>query len=256
MELSRSASGISRLPNPSTKGSPIGRQASSRSVLMNVRTNDRGIDAAFIARKRVVIFDFDGTLADSVGWFCDVVNELARRYEFKETTPEQRDELRLKSPMEILSALGIPKWKLPAIAKHTRALAAQNIHRIKLFSWVGDLLFELKSNGMMIAVVSSNSAANIQFVLGPYASLIDHYETGSSLLGKSAKFKRVLKLLDVRPGEAVSVGDEVRDINAARRAGILSIGVAWGASHGDALVAAQATLAITPDDLKAFLLPQ
>ena len=60
---------------------------------MNVRPTSHGIDAAFIVRKRLVIFDFDGTLADSINWFGGVVNELARRYDFKETTPEQRDEV-------------------------------------------------------------------------------------------------------------------------------------------------------------------
>ena len=223
---------------------------------MNVHANDRAIEPALVARKRVVIFDFDGTLADSIGWFFGVVNEVARHYDFKQTTPEQRDAFRRQTPREILAALEVPKWKLPAIAKHMRALAAQNIDQIKLFGWVGDLLCELKANGVMIAVVSSNSTANIQWVLGPYAPLVDQYETGSSLFGKASKFKRVLKSFGVRAGDAVSVGDEVRDVDAARRAGIASIGVAWGASHGDALVAAQAVLAITPNDLKALLLPQ
>lgn len=222
---------------------------------MNLDTNDDRIEPAVLAHKRAVIFDFDGTLADSVDWFFSVVNQLARRYDFRESTPEQIEALRGKPPLEILAALGIPKWKLPAIAQHTRALAARHIDQIKLFGWVGQLLLELKASGMMIAVVSSNSAANIQWVLGPHAALIDHYETGSSLLGKSVKFKRVLKRLGVRPNEALSVGDEVRDIDAARRAGIASIGVAWGASHGDALVAAQAaTLATTPEHLRALLL--
>lgn len=219
--------------------------------------NEFRIEPAILARKRVVIFDFDGTLADSVEWFFGVVNQLARRYGFRESTPEQLDALRGKSPLEILTALGIPRWKLPAIARHTRALAAQHIDQIKLFDWVGELLAELKASGMLIVVVSSNSAANIEWVLGPHAAFIDHYETGASLLGKSLKFKRVLKRLGVRADEVLSVGDEVRDIDAARRAGIASIGVAWGASHGAALVAAQAAqLAMTPDQLKSFLLPR
>lgn len=223
---------------------------------MNLHTNDTGNDHVVLARRRVVIFDFDGTLADSIGWFFSVVNDVAQRYDFRQMTAEQREELRRKPPLEILNALGIPKWKLPAIAMHMRALAAQNIDQIKLFGWVGDLLLELKSNGVMIAVVSSNSAANIQQILGPYAPLVDHYETGASLFGKSMKFRRALKALNAEPEDAVSVGDEVRDIDAAHRAGVVSIGVAWGASHDEALIAARATkLAATSNELWELLLP-
>ncbi len=224
---------------------------------MNVHWNETGNDGAFIVRRRVVIFDFDGTLADSIGWFFGIVNDVAQRYDFRQMTAEQLEELRRKPPQDILNALGIPKWKLPAIGMHIQALAAQNIGQIKLFEWVGDLLLDLKSNGMTIAVVSSNSSANIQLILGPYASLVDHYETGASLFGKSAKFRRVLKALKAEPNEAVSVGDEVRDVDAAHRAGVASIGVAWGASHDEALVAARVTqLVATPNQLRDILLSQ
>lgn len=222
---------------------------------MNLHTNESS-NSARLAGKRVVIFDFDGTLADSIGWFFSVLNDVARRYDFRQTTAEQLEELRRKPPLEILDALGIPTWKLPAITMHMRALAAQDIARIRLFEWVGDLLLELKANGLMIAVVSSNSAANIRRVLGPYAPLVDHYETGASLFGKPAKLRRVLRAFNAGPGEAVSVGDEVRDIEAAHRARVASIGVAWGASHDEALAAARATrLAATSDELRTLLLP-
>lgn len=220
---------------------------------MTVPPNGSGFASAIIARKRVVIFDFDGTLADSIGWFFSVLNNVAERFGFKQTTDAERDALRYRSPFEILAALDIPIWKLPSIARHVRVLATQNIEQIKLFSWVGELLLELRANGMMIAVVSSNSAANVRSVLGSYAELVDHYETGASLFGKCAKFKRTLRTLAVQPPDAITVGDEVRDIDASRQAGIASIGVAWGASHGDALLAAQAALAATPGELRAML---
>lgn len=208
-----------------------------------------------MGQKRLVIFDFDGTLADSVEWFYRVLNEVARRYRFRETTPEEREELRRQTPLQILDSLGVPKWKVPIIAQHLRGLAAQNLHQIEIYGWVAQLLGELKGEGLYLAVVTSNTEENVRAILADSAALIDVYETGSSLFGKSAKFKRVLKQLKLSSAQAISVGDEVRDVDAARRVGIDSIAVGWGLSHPDALTAAKAgALAKTHHELSSLLL--
>jgi len=207
-----------------------------------------------MSQKRLVIFDFDGTLADSVEWFYRVLNDVARHHRFRETTPEEREELRRQTPLQILEALGVPKWKVPIIAKHLRRLAAENLHQIEVYAWAGELLEQLKQEGLYLAVVTSNSEANVRAILAGSANLIDIYETGSSLFGKSKKFKRVLKQLKLSSAQAISVGDEVRDVDAARRVGIDCIAVGWGLSHPDALLAANAgALAKTPQDLAALL---
>jgi len=208
-----------------------------------------------MGQKRLVIFDFDGTLADSVEWFYRVLNEVARRYRFRETTPEEREELRRQTPLQILDSLGVPKWKVPIIAQHLRGLAAQNLNQIEIYGWVAQLLGELKDQGLYLAVVTSNTEENVRAILADSAALIDVYETGSSLFGKSAKFKRVLKQFKLSAAQAISVGDEVRDVDAARRVGIDSIAVGWGLSHPDALTAAKASaLATTHHELSALLL--
>lgn len=208
-----------------------------------------------MAPKSLVIFDFDGTLADSVEWFYGILNEVAQRYRFRQTTPEEREHLRRQTPLQILEALGVPKWKLPIIANHLRGLAAENLDQIELHAWVGELLLQLKRQGLSLAVVTSNSEENVRAILGGAAALIDIYESGSSLFGKSTKFKRVLKRLRLSPMQVISVGDEVRDVEAARRVGIDCIAVGWGLSHPDALLAAHASaLATTPEELAALLL--
>ncbi len=208
-----------------------------------------------MAPKTLVIFDFDGTLATSVEWFYGVLNEVAQRYRFRQTTEEEREQLRRQTPLQILETLGVPKWKLPIIARHMRSLASQNLDQIELYAWVGGLLALLKGQGLHLAIVTSNSEENVRALLGRSAALIDVYESGASLFGKSAKFKRVLKQLKLMPVQAISVGDEVRDVEAARRAGIDCIAVGWGLSHPDALLAAKAgALATTPEELTALLL--
>lgn len=203
-----------------------------------------------MTRKSLAIFDFDGTLVDSAGWFSGVLNEVARRYGFRETGPEERALLRGRATREIVAALGVPAWKLPVIARHMRALASRDIESIRPFPWSAGILESLAGRGVRLAVVSSNAEANIRRALGPHCARIETYATGASLFGKAAKFKAVLKAAGTSPAAALAIGDEVRDIEAARSAGLDSLAVTWGYASRDALAAAGPTwIADTPDDL-------
>jgi phosphoglycolate phosphatase len=178
---------------------------------------------------RLVIFDFDGTLADSAAWFRGVFNGVAERYGFRTVTDEDFAALRGRDNRAIVRHLGVPAWKIPLIARHMRALMTRDIDAIRLFPGAADLLEALRAGGARIAVVTSNTEENVRRVLGPeHARLVSAYGCGASLFGKGAKFRRVLKATGVRPAEAIAVGDEVRDIEAARAAGVAAGAVAWG----------------------------
>ena len=83
--------------------------------------------------------------------------------------------------------------------------------------------------GVTLALVTSNSAANARHVLGAAnATRIRDYEGGVSLFGKAARFRRLLKRHGVRPQDALCVGDELRDLEAARQAQIPFGAVGWG----------------------------
>jgi phosphoglycolate phosphatase len=120
---------------------------------------------------------------------------------------------------------------MPFIASHLRALMARDIDRIALFRGVDATLRHLAEQGTAMAVVSSNSQENVRRILGPEnAARIQYYECGAALLGKQSKFRRVLAQSGVPPEAAISIGDEVRDLEAARRVGIAFGAVSWGYS--------------------------
>ncbi len=79
-------------------------------------------------RYPLVIFDLDGTLADSFPWFLRVVNGVADKYRFKPIEPGDVESLRHAGSREILKRLDVPFWKLPAIATHARALKRAQCH--------------------------------------------------------------------------------------------------------------------------------
>jgi phosphoglycolate phosphatase len=178
---------------------------------------------------RLAIFDFDGTLADSLPWFKSVFNRVATRYGFRTLDDAEFEELRGVGNREIIRRVGVPLWKIPMIASHMKRLMAEDIDGITLFDGTAEMLRDLKSSGMRLAVVSSNSEENIRRVLGhENAGLIDHYGCGASVFGKPPKFRQVLRRSGVRPHEAICIGDEVRDAEAARILGIPFAAVSWG----------------------------
>jgi phosphoglycolate phosphatase len=179
-------------------------------------------------RHRLALFDFDGTLADSQDWFLGVFDQVADRYGFRRLAPGDRERLRGLDTPAILRDLGVPVWKLPLIARHLRQLAGRDIGAIRLFPGAAAMLADLQAGGVQVAVVSSNSEANVRRVLGPAAAHVMHFACGADLFGKAAKLRAVIRATRTDPHAALFVGDEARDLAAANAAGIGGAAVAWG----------------------------
>lgn len=187
---------------------------------------------------RVVIFDFDGTLADSLPWFAEATNMLAATHRYKRIEAGEIDTLRHSSARQIMQRLGVPLWKLPLIARDMQRLTAENLHRIALFAGVDQMLRELAQAGVILAIVSSNSATNIRHVLGAeLAALFSYYECGASVFGKRSRFRRIRRQSGAQPNEILCVGDELRDWEAADKEQLPFGAVAWGFTHIAALEA-------------------
>jgi phosphoglycolate phosphatase len=185
---------------------------------------------------RLVLFDFDGTLADSYPLFAEIVNALADEFGFRKMEEHEVDSLRRVGARQVSRHLGVPMWKMPAIARSMRRRLSEVIDRVPLFDGVDEMLRRLASRGIAIAVVTSNSEKNVRRALGPEnAALVDYYECDVGVFGKRAALRRALERSGVPAREALCVGDEIRDAEAARQAGIPFAGVAWGYTVPEAL---------------------
>jgi phosphoglycolate phosphatase len=187
-------------------------------------------------RYDLAIFDFDGTLADSAAWVRSTINHVAQRYGFRQITDAELDELRGRRSIDIIRYLGVPTWKMPFIARYMRQLVARDAHLIGLFDGVGTLLAWLVERDVAIAIVTSNSEANVRRILGEDNSRrVNHYACGASLLGKTSKFHAVVERQGARRDRTIAIGDEARDIEAARKAGLAVGAVSWGYATIDLL---------------------
>ncbi|MVM41339.1 HAD hydrolase-like protein [Spirosoma sp. HMF3257] len=185
---------------------------------------------------KLVIFDFDGTLADSFPFFRSALNTLADAYSFKRIEENEVDQLRSLDVRSMMKHVGLPAWKMPFVANAFIKLMSSNIDQIRLFAGVPELLKQLSDKGVRLAIVSSNSEENIRRVLGPQnASLITYYGCGTAMFGKSRKFRKVMAKSGVAPSEILCIGDEVRDMEAANSESMAFGAVAWGYTRADVL---------------------
>jgi phosphoglycolate phosphatase len=186
---------------------------------------------------RLAIFDFDGTLADSLPWLRGVFGDLAREFGFRTPEADELEALRRTPPRDAMALLKVSRWKMPFIAARVRRRMATELHAIRAFAGVDEVLQRLDEAGVRLAVVSSNSRRNVERVLGPPAAArIAHWACGAGLLGKATLFKRVLARSGIPAAQAICVGDEIRDAQAARAAGIAFGAVGWGYHALDALL--------------------
>jgi phosphoglycolate phosphatase len=187
-------------------------------------------------RYRLALFDFDGTLADSYAWFLGKLNQLADQHGFRRVEEHEIEGLRRQSARQVMEALGVPAWKLPRMARQVRREMAAEIDAISLFPGVEQVLRGLAGQGIELAVVTSSSLGNVRRILGPgSAALIRHYACGVSIFGKRPKLRAVLRVSGVPAAEAIAIGDEIRDLEAARAEGIAFGAVSWGYTHPEAL---------------------
>lgn len=186
----------------------------------------------------LAIFDFDGTLADTLSLFLSAVSRMAEKHGFKRIEDGEVDTLRGYNARRIVEHLGVPAWKLPVIGIDMRRLMAEDIRQIRPFDGICAMLRGVSDRGVALAIVTSNAYDNVRHVLAAeHAALVRYYACGASLFGKRGKLRRVLKQSGVQPGEAIFVGDEIREIEGARREGIPFGAVAWGYTHVEALEA-------------------
>ena len=201
-----------------------------------------------------VIFDFDGTLVRSHQQVYKVLGELAREYNLR--LPSQ-DELRQMSTWEAMTAMGVKLWQVPMLTAQARKRLAAVASTVQVEPGIVDLLSELRSVGVKVGLVSSNSKQNIQQILQNHsmAEYFNEILAGSSLLGKQRKILKMIDLLKLRREQILYVGDETRDIEACKKIDVACAAVSWGFHSTEKLASYQPQYLVqSPQELRACIL--
>lgn len=200
-------------------------------------------------RYDLLLFDFDGTLADSTVLFDRFVPALGRQRGVPEPAGGWHS-LRGLDSRAMLRALRIRWWQLPGVTRQMRATMAAHLDQVQLYPGMLPVLQQLHGQGVQMVVVSSNTRPTVEQILGPALPLFSALHCGASLLGKRRIMARALCQARVPAARALSIGDECRDAQASQACGIAFAGVSWGMATAAALQPYSAvTLLARPDDL-------
>lgn len=199
---------------------------------------------------KAVIFDFDGTIADSFDVAFEVGMQLLQENGYDVSIT--KEDIRHSTLGTLRHRYNISMLKVLRILPRARNMVAARADELQPFSGITQVVRELNTS-YKIAVVSS-SGSMVEAFLRKHRIKCERVVTGVPLTGKARRLRGTARSLNVHPSEAVYIGDEVRDIEAARSAGMRVIAVTWG-FNDEKLLAQHAPDAIArqPSDIPVLI---
>lgn len=212
-----------------------------------------------IKRVKAIIFDFDGTIANTLPYTFKKIIDLSKKLKIQKDQKEIIKIIQESNPKELREKFRISWFRIPLIIweiRQAQKLLYQEIDRIKPFPGIKTLIKKLYQEDFQLFIYSSNLKNNISYFLKNHllASYFKKIYVGQNLLGKDKDLLKILKENQIKKDQVVYIGDEIRDVLACQKAGIKIIGVAWGFAGEKVLKKTKADFVVKKPEEIYFLL--
>jgi phosphoglycolate phosphatase len=186
---------------------------------------------------KVVLFDFDGTIADTYQAIANITNQLSTEFGYKALNPEELLLIKNLSSREIVKRSEISIFKLPFLVRRVRTELSKEIAELTPITGISQVLFELKNRGYVLGIVTSNIKENVEVFLAKNQlnSLFTYIYSSTGIFGKHRVISQLIKDHKLNSSDTIYVGDETRDIRSARKINIGIVAVAWGFNSAEIL---------------------
>ena len=185
-----------------------------------------------------MIFDFDGTIADTFAPVISILNALSSEFGYRQAEPGELQSLTQLEPRELAQRMGLAWHRLPLLAIRVRKEMTRNMPHVRPCRGIVPALAALRERGIGVGILTSNNRENVAAFLAHNSELaFDFISTGSGLFSKQKRLQRVLQKRGLALADTCYVGDETRDIEAAQALGMRMIAVGWGFSSPQLLSA-------------------
>jgi len=186
---------------------------------------------------KTVLFDFDGTIADTVDPVVEIINEFSNSWGEKTITPEDLEKYRNLNNQDALKATGVPAYKVFFMLRKVWKEIQRRIPELECIDGIKPALQQLDKSGFQLGIVTTGIKENAsKFLEANDLDMFDFIYDGKQMFGKKKALKKVLKEKNLKPEEVIYVGDQTSDIDAAKDLNIKVIAVGWGFNREPILV--------------------
>lgn len=184
-----------------------------------------------------LIFDFDGTIADTLSEAADIYNVLAQEHGYKQVKTSDIPALRHCSVKKLTKELGVSKLRLPFLLNKGRKILKKRIDQLSPIEGMIDTMKELRKDATNFGILTSNSTENVELFLENHGigDLFTFISSTSKLGGKSKHINSISRTFSINKHEMLYIGDEIRDIRASQKSGISIAAVSWGFNSKESL---------------------
>jgi HAD superfamily hydrolase (TIGR01549 family) len=214
---------------------------------------------------RALLFDLDGTVADTHELIYQCFSETFRRHVGRDCSRRLWEEC-VGLPLEEMFAVALQHLGESAaspglFARQYRERLVEIDGAVGAFPEMPEILASLQQDGIRLALVTSKHQPAVSRHLDrlKLGHLFEAVITGDQCIRSKPDpepFTRALAVLGIPADETAAVGDSQYDVLGARAAGVLAVAACWGTTHRAALLSARPDRVLEqPRDLHCFLEP-
>ncbi len=187
---------------------------------------------------KAILFDVDGVLLNSLGAHLRICRDLGQEYGLQLNVPDEeglrrmaRSGIKISPQRSFFLAVGFPEPYAECAEAHYRSYFSRD-YAPQVYPGTHQMIAALSARGILLGIISANVLANFADALAPSMALFDSRciftADGVASLNKADAIRSALQIWQLPPTEAIFVGDQNADYDAAVFAGVPFIGTSYG----------------------------